>query len=123
MLRDRATRRYGLLFFGLAVALTATLGFGFRRLGLVLSWVLAATVVTFVAYGTDKLLARANRLRVPERVLLALGFAGGTLGALVGRVVFHHKTTKASFRLKLWLVTAFQGALLAAYLLWIRPPR
>ncbi len=118
---DPATKRYGLLFFGLALALTVALGFVARSMGVVLAWVASTTVVAFGAYGLDKLLARSNRLRVPERVLLALSFSGGTLGALAGMKVFRHKTAKGSFRMKFWLVTAAQVAVLTVYLVFIRP--
>jgi uncharacterized membrane protein YsdA (DUF1294 family) len=112
-----ATKRYGLLFFGSALGMTVALGFTARSLGVVLAWVISTTVVAFGAYGADKLLARSERLRVPERVLLALSFSGGTLGALAGMKLFRHKTAKTSFRMKFWLVTAAQVTLLTAYLI------
>jgi uncharacterized membrane protein YsdA (DUF1294 family) len=118
---DTASKRYGLLFFGTALVLTVALGFLARSIGFVLAWVLATTVVALGAYGLDKLLARSDKLRVPERVLLALSFAGGTAGALAGMKVFHHKTAKSSFRMKFWGVTAAQVVLLTVYLIWIRP--
>ena len=65
--------------------------------------------------------AGTGRTRVPESILLALTFAGGTVSALLGRWLFHHKTVKGSFRLKFWLVVALQIALLAAYYFWLRP--
>jgi uncharacterized membrane protein YsdA (DUF1294 family) len=118
---DLATKRYGLLFFGAALGMTLAAGLASRSLGVVLAWVLSMTVVAFGAYGLDKLMARSERLRVPERVLLALSFAGGTLGALAGMKLFRHKTAKSSFRMKFWLVTAAQVAMLTVYLIWIRP--
>ena len=118
---DVATKRYGLLFFGTALGMTVALGFVARSLGVVLAWVVSTTVVAFGAYGMDKLLARSERLRVPERVLLALSFTGGTLGALAGMRLFRHKTAKSSFRVKFWLVTAAQVAVLTVYLVWLRP--
>jgi len=118
---DAATKRYGLVFFGAALGLTVALEFLAPGMGAVLAWVASTTVVAFGAYGLDKGLARSERLRVPERVLLWLSFAGGTLGALAGMRVFHHKTAKSSFRMKFWLVTAVQIAVLAVYLVWIRP--
>lgn len=118
---DTATKWYGLVFFGVALAATVALGFVARSLGVVLAWVLSVTVVAFAAYGLDKALAKLGRLRVPERVLLALSFAGGTLGALAGMKLFRHKTAKSSFRTKLWVATAGQVALLTVYFLWVRP--
>jgi uncharacterized membrane protein YsdA (DUF1294 family) len=82
-----------------------------------LAWLVAISVVTFLVWGYDKAIAGSGRLRVPERVLLALTFAGGTLGALLGMRVFRHKTIKASFRRRFWVAVVLQVALVAAWFL------
>ena len=84
------------------------------------SWLIAITLVTFLAYGYDKVIAGSKWTRVPEKVLLALTFAGGTIGALVGMQLFHHKTAKTGFRLKFWLISIAQIVLVVAYYVWIR---
>ena len=111
--------RFGLVFFALA----AILAVGIWWLGLdpLLSWLLSAMLITFLAYGYDKAIAGSRRVRVPEGVLLALALAGGTLGSLAGMQVFRHKTRKTSFRMKFWLIAAVQVALLALSFLVIRP--
>ena len=43
------------------------------------------------------------------------------VGALAGMWLFHHKTAKASFRLKFWLVVAAQVVVLVVYFAWIKP--
>jgi uncharacterized membrane protein YsdA (DUF1294 family) len=48
-------------------------------------------------------------------VLLALTAAGGTVGAVAGMQLFNHKTVKATFRHRFWLVVVVQVAVLAAY--------
>ena len=57
------------------------------------------TIVTFFAYGIDKLKAKANAWRVPEKVLLLMSFLGGAVGGVLGMKVFRHKT-------KHWYFTA-----------------
>ena len=52
----------------------------------------AISLLTFVIYGLDKLAAKRNTWRVPERRLLFFGLVGGAAGALLGMSVFHHKT-------------------------------
>lgn len=50
------------------------------------------SVIALIAYGRDKQLAKAQKWRTPEKVLLALGFFGGSIGALAGMELFRHKT-------------------------------
>ena len=111
--------RFGLVSFALAAMLAA--GIWWVGVDPLLAWILSATLVTFMTYGYDKAIAGSRYMRVPEGVLLALALAGGTLGALAGMQIFHHKTRKTSFRLKLWMVAAVQVALVAVYFVVIRP--
>jgi len=77
--------------------------------------------IAAVAYGYDKAQAGMHGRRVPERTLLLLALAGGTLGAFVAMQLFHHKTRKREFQLKFWGVVALQAAgLVFAYLSWLR---
>jgi uncharacterized membrane protein YsdA (DUF1294 family) len=111
---------FGVLTFGLA-AVTAALLWGLAVLDPVVSWLIAVNLVTLGTYGYDKAIADTGWTRVPEAVLLALTFLGGTPCALVAMPLFHHKTAKAAFRLKFWLVVAGQVVLIALYFLVIRP--
>ena len=52
---------------------------------------------TWVIYGLDKGRARSGKWRIPERTLLLLSLAGGSLGALAAMLMFRHKTKKAKF--------------------------
>ena len=38
-----------------------------------------------------------NQWRISEKALLGLAVLGGSIGALLGMKVFHHKTRKAKF--------------------------
>ncbi|HJA33415.1 MAG TPA: DUF1294 domain-containing protein [Candidatus Mediterraneibacter merdigallinarum] len=53
--------------------------------------------LTWVTYGLDKGRARSGKWRIPERTLLLLSLAGGSLGALAAMLMFRHKTKKAKF--------------------------
>ncbi len=57
----------------------------------------AVNLAAFIAYGIDKLKAKAGAWRIPERTLWLFGLGGGAVGALIGMRVFHHKTRKVSF--------------------------
>ncbi len=63
---------------------------------------------SFFLYWHDKRAARNRAMRVPEYVLLLIGFLGGTVGAFLARIIFRHKTRKPSFRLQFWGLTALQ---------------
>ena len=119
MPRTSLTRLHGGLALLLAAVLTTLLVVGLA-VDPVLSWVLAVSAVTFGIYGLDKARAASRGLRVPERVLLGLGFLGGTPGALLGMRVFRHKTVKTSFRVRFLLLTVAQVALIVATLWFLR---
>ena len=57
-----------------------------------LVWMAAINLVTFAVYGIDKAKAKRGAWRVPEKTLFLLPLLGGSLGALLGMRVFHHKT-------------------------------
>ena len=58
-----------------------------------LLWYLAAVnLVTFTVYGVDKAKTRRGAWRVPEKTLFLLPLLGGSVGALLGMLVFRHKT-------------------------------
>ena len=75
-----------------------------------LIWLAGVNVVTFALYGIDKHRAKKGRWRIPERTLLLLPLLGGSVGALLGMRVFHHKTKHWYF---VWGVPAILLAQLA----------
>ena len=113
--------RVGAVAFGLAIIVALLMHWSAPSLDIVFCWLFAITIVCFLAYGYDKTIAGTELLRVPEAVLLALAFAGGTLGAFAGMRYFHHKTAKAEFQGKFWLVLALQIVLIVIYVGWLRP--
>ena len=65
---------------------------------IILFYLLAVNLLTFVTYGIDKRKARHNRWRVREASLLLLAALGGSIGALLAMKVFRHKTQHKKFR-------------------------
>ena len=57
-----------------------------------LVWLAVINLLTFIVYGADKRRARRGKWRVPEKTLFLLPLLGGSIGALLGMRVFHHKT-------------------------------
>ena len=80
-----------------------------------LIWLAGVNVVTFALYGIDKHRAKKGRWRIPERTLLLLPLLGGSVGALLGMRVFHHKTKHWYFVVGMPLILVCQAAL-AIYL-------
>ena len=69
-------------------------------------------VLTFVIYGIDKWKAKRAKWRIREAVLLGLAVFGGSIGALLGMQVWHHKTMHKKFKYGLPLILLAQIALI-----------
>lgn len=67
-------------------------------------WLAVINLAAFAVFGYDKWKAKYKRThpaarRVPEKTLFVLAALGGSVGALVGMRVWHHKTLHKSFRI------------------------
>ena len=62
------------------------------------AWLLAWSVPAFCAMAADKLRAKKRLRRIPEKTLFAFAWVGGGLGAVLGMVLFRHKTRHRRFR-------------------------
>ncbi len=102
---------FSLFWLGLSLGATMVLAANLH-LDLLVSWFVSITLATWLVFGFDKAISGSKWTRVPETVLLVLTFAGGTLGAIIGRSMFRHKTVKPSFRRKFWLTVLAQLALI-----------
>ncbi len=71
----------------------------------------------FVLMGLDKLFAKGNRRRIPEKTLLLVGAFGGAAGEWLAMVLFRHKTKHRMFSLGLPLLTIVHAAILLLILL------
>jgi len=60
-------------------------------------FLIGINALTFIVYGVDKWRAVHNRWRIPEATLLGLAVIGGSVGALLGMKVWHHKTMHRKF--------------------------
>ena len=58
----------------------------------------AINLIAFLAFGIDKLKARKGWWRIPEAVLIWLAVLGGSIGALLGMKLWHHKTLHKKFK-------------------------
>lgn len=67
-------------------------------LKILLIYLVAINIFTFIAYARDKRLAKKpNARRIPERTLLLLAAIGGSIGALIAMYTLRHKTLHKKF--------------------------
>ncbi|MBQ3919973.1 MAG: DUF1294 domain-containing protein [Oscillospiraceae bacterium] len=80
-------------------------------------WVIfaALNIFSFVLFFIDKQCAKAEKRRIPERVLIGSAFFG-FIGAVTAMAVFHHKTRKGSFKLRMALAFVLKLAFNAVML-------
>lgn len=78
------------------------------------------SLLALLAFGMDKARAADGRGRISELTLLTLAALGGSAGAVLGSLLFHHKTNarrKLHFFVTLYGSLILHGALLAMLLL------
>lgn len=76
-------------------------------------------LVTLIVYGADKRKAKKGKWRVPEKTLFLLAIIGGSIGALAGMYLFHHKTKHWYFKWGIPAILLLQIAL-AVYIIYFR---
>ena len=79
---------------------------------ILLIYLAVVNILTIIVFGVDKMNAKSNRQRVRIMTLLGLAFIGGSVGALIGMYVFHHKTKKAYFTVGVPLILLMQVVVL-----------
>jgi len=78
----------------------------------IIFFLIGINVLTFLVYGLDKWKAKQGRWRISEATLLTLAVIGGSIGALLGMQVWHHKTMHLKFKYGLPLILLAQIALI-----------
>ena len=77
-----------------------------------LYYLIVINIVTFLIYGIDKRKAKQGSWRISEVTLLILAVIGGSIGALLGMKVWHHKTMHKKFKYGLPLILLAQIAII-----------
>ena len=85
-------------------------------MNIILYYLLAVNIATFLLYGIDKYKAKKNQWRISEATLLTMAAIGGSIGAWVGMRIWHHKTMHKKFKYGIPIIIIMQVAL-AVYLL------
>lgn len=79
---------------------------------IILIYVLVINVVGFFMMGIDKLRAKKQVWRVPEKTLFIIAVLGGSIGTNIGMYTFRHKTKHWYFVVGMPLILVVQIVLL-----------
>jgi len=63
----------------------------------VIIFLVSMSLVTFVLFSLDKLLAKKRMWRIPEKMMQLFALFGGAIGGLAAMMMFSHKTSKKKF--------------------------
>ena len=85
-------------------------------MNIILGYLLAVNIASFLLYGIDKYKAKKGKWRVSEATMLMMAVIGGSIGAWAGMRLWHHKTMHKKFKYGIPLIIILQVAL-AVYLL------
>ena len=78
---------------------------------IILIYFLIINVIGFFLMGIDKLRAKKQVWRVPEKTLFIIALIGGSVGTNIGMYVFRHKTKHWYFVIGMPLILIAQIAL------------
>ena len=80
---------------------------------IILYYLLAVNIATFLLYGIDKYKAKKSIWRISEVTLLTMTAIGGSIGAWAAMRLWHHKTMHKKFKYGIPLISIMQIALVA----------
>ena len=75
---------------------------------IVLIYLFIMNAAGFLVMTADKLFAKANAWRVPERTLLGVAAMGGSIGVWLAMYIVRHKTKHMKFVIGVPLILALQ---------------
>ena len=80
-------------------------------MNIILGYLLAVNITSFLLYGIDKFKAKKNLWRISEATLLTMAAIGGSIGAWAGMRLWHHKTMHKKFKYGIPVIIILQIAL------------
>ncbi|MCC8065872.1 MAG: DUF1294 domain-containing protein [Clostridiales bacterium] len=83
-----------------------------------IAYIIIINLVGFLLMGIDKLRARRQRWRIPERTIFIIAGLFGSIGIFVGMYLFHHKTRKLRFTIGIPAIMAVQIFAVSLLCLW-----
>lgn len=84
-----------------------------EMMNIILYYLLAVNIATFLLYGIDKYKAKKSKWRISEVTLLTMAAIGGSIGAWAAMRLWHHKTMHKKFKYGIPIIIIMQIALVA----------
>ena len=75
---------------------------------MMLLYLLIINAAAFILMLADKIKAKKNAWRIPEKILFLAAILGGSIGSLLGMFLLRHKTKHFSFLLGMPLILSVQ---------------
>lgn len=76
-------------------------------------YLIAMSIMTFAAFGVDKLHAIKGKARIRNATLLGLSLVGGAVGGFLAMHLFHHKTCQKPYTIGIPLMILLQAVVWA----------
>ena len=76
----------------------------------VITWLIIINLTAFAVFGIDKKRAKKGQWRIPEKTLFLSAILGGSIGAILGMYIFHHKTKHWYFQIGIPAIMIIQIA-------------
>lgn len=77
-------------------------------------YLIIINLIAFLAMFIDKKKAQKGKWRIKESTLLILALIGGSIGAISGMYIFHHKTQKPRFYIGFPIIIILQILVIVA---------
>lgn len=71
-------------------------------------YLIGINCLSLLLMGLDKLKALRNNYRISEKTLIFIALIGGTIGIILGMLIFHHKTKKNLFKVGIPIIIMIQ---------------
>ena len=115
MVRINKPKKYFLVLAVILIAILSSIITYLVKGNLLYAYITSINLITLLFYGYDKYQARTNGFRIPETVLHLLALTGGSPGALLGQILFRHKTRKLKFLFVFIMIVIIQIVLIAIW--------
>lgn len=79
-------------------------------------YLIAINIITFLAMFIDKRKAEKGTWRISEGTLFMLALGGGSIGGILGMIIFRHKIRKLRFTIGFPAILIFEVASVLFYM-------